>query len=621
MLGREVTAGGAVVLLLVLTAVSELSPHSSTTRREPLPDGAARAATVEVASVEAARGDGTWSKWDWAALRSRFAFNPRTAGGGDVDDTSSRKSTKRVPTPAPDAEDSPSKPPATRVESQPPAATPATEDDTAATTTSAPSHPRAAGGVKPRTLVPLPVAELDPHAPLTDVPAAVQDAAPVPEHYRERNDETTRMIKNYTFVAPVRMSTCPLTLFEDGQRRFSLNVTFWRSFRSYVKLKRHQEQMLAMYTKGRAAARGGGGDYEMAALVNMSMDLVNVVMSRHPYDGSVSMPFAAEFNHVKNCAADVGGAILRWYNFVQSRKPGCADWLVASMEWIERLFWQVRTHALPLVNKDFKPKHFFDLGSRDYSHEIWDHKVHRPWYKQWGGLGKRDWEHTSTRFFFKNYPGIEQGEVTFDAFEVDAKTYAETYVQLNEDFVGVESKMAQPPPDAALPGEAADAGDSATGSVRGRRKGRQQSLFTLWPAAAWLHNDGLIVRTNDMMTPGVFPKPCAPNEATKCACFPTVDIIDLLRRHRNAGDVAMKMDIEGGEWVLIEHMIRTGIIPHRVKEIYLECHPPIVPILPGAPQLHGMHADIFRRLGQFGWDCMLMLDVLRSLGVAAYPWP
>lgn len=76
--------------------------------------------------------------------------------------------------------------------------------------------------------------------------------------------------------------------------------------------------------------------------------------------------------------------------------------------------------------------------------------------------------------------------------------------------------------------------------------------------------------------------------------------------------VVLKMDIEGGEWALLPHLIKQGVLPSYVDELFVE--------------LHFAHP----RLASWGWnkfrphtleDARAMMERLRELGVFAHYWP
>ena len=72
--------------------------------------------------------------------------------------------------------------------------------------------------------------------------------------------------------------------------------------------------------------------------------------------------------------------------------------------------------------------------------------------------------------------------------------------------------------------------------------------------------------------------------------------------------VVLKIDIEGGEWRLLPYLIQTGIIPHYIDEILLECH--------------ALDPEIYSKIG-FGnvpIECVDQTNDLRAMGVYAHRW-
>lgn len=232
------------------------------------------------------------------------------------------------------------------------------------------------------------------------------------------------------------------------------------------------------------------------------------------------------------------------------------------------------------VDRGFEPTHFIDLGARKYATE----PARDP-------ISRQDYETSSMRFFEAGYPGFADMRVT--AFEVNSR-YAASYSLFAERPAG----------------------------------------FRYFPAAAWVHNDGLSFMASDMIS--ALDRRCGgegqdapgrasynhPRHRTPCHCAPTVNLAEYITSLGN-GAVVLKMDVEGGEWQLVEQLIDNGLLD-RVQEIFLECHgaehqASIFPhvTLPPTP----WSADVWRRVADVGWDCFLMHDVLRQHGVVTHFWP
>lgn len=131
-----------------------------------------------------------------------------------------------------------------------------------------------------------------------------------------------------------------------------------------------------------------------------------------------------------------------------------------------------------------------------------------------------------------------------------------------------------------------------------------------------------------------------------CICLPTMDFAEHLLAHTSANHTAVvKMAIEGAEFPLLEHLIRTGAV-HRLAEVFLECHsttlnglftskklppgpydprsmvfdrPPPTVFGTGRDTMFLRHA--YQKVTDVGLDCMLVHDTLRRLGVVTHLWP
>ena len=89
---------------------------------------------------------------------------------------------------------------------------------------------------------------------------------------------------------------------------------------------------------------------------------------------------------------------------------------------------------------------------------------------------------------------------------------------------------------------------------------------------------------------------------------PSIDFAVLLTSLVKSGDfVVVKIDVEGGEWTLLDHLYATGAMG-LIDEIFIECHTRMAPALPRGRK---------RVLSQ---DCVDMVNGLRGEGVYAHQW-
>ena len=72
--------------------------------------------------------------------------------------------------------------------------------------------------------------------------------------------------------------------------------------------------------------------------------------------------------------------------------------------------------------------------------------------------------------------------------------------------------------------------------------------------------------------------------------------------------VVLKLDIEGGEWQLLQHLVREGVIPYYIDEIMMECHAK-------DPNTYAILG--FKLLPP---ECMDLIADLREMGVYAHRW-
>ena len=87
---------------------------------------------------------------------------------------------------------------------------------------------------------------------------------------------------------------------------------------------------------------------------------------------------------------------------------------------------------------------------------------------------------------------------------------------------------------------------------------------------------------------------------------PPYDVAEWFEKHISLEDdfVVVKMDIEGAEWSVIQHMMRRGVWRY-VDELFLECH-------------HVAYGKQFKKKYS---DCKLLMEELRlRYSVSVHPW-
>ena len=124
--------------------------------------------------------------------------------------------------------------------------------------------------------------------------------------------------------------------------------------------------------------------------------------------------------------------------------------------------------------------------------------------------------------------------------------------------------------------------------------------------AAWTHSNGVMIKGYKMarVSDGVIEQ-----KGDKRAEWsaPSVDLAEFLKQNFTRNDfVALKMDIEGGEWTLIPHLIRTGAMD-LVDELFLECHPIDFD-------------DYVRQPGRLPQICIDFINDLRDMGIYCHRW-
>eukprot|EP00760_Papus_ankaliazontas_P000156 PhM_4_TR10027/c3_g1_i8/m.94850 len=126
-------------------------------------------------------------------------------------------------------------------------------------------------------------------------------------------------------------------------------------------------------------------------------------------------------------------------------------------------------------------------------------------------------------------------------------------------------------------------------------------------AAAWTHDRGVMIKGYKMgrVAEGEGMAHLKGRDNRPEWKSDSVDMAAYLKRLARVEDfVVMKLDIEGGEWELLEHLYRTGAL-FLIDELFLECHSREVVITLDTP------------LPQ---DCVDMINRLRTLGVYTHGW-
>lgn len=124
--------------------------------------------------------------------------------------------------------------------------------------------------------------------------------------------------------------------------------------------------------------------------------------------------------------------------------------------------------------------------------------------------------------------------------------------------------------------------------------------------AAWTHSNGVVIKGFKMarVSDGVVEQK-GDNRAEWKA--PSEDLAAFIQTRFTERDfVALKVDIEGGEWTLIPHLIRTGAM-RLVDELFLECHPIDFD-------------DYARQPGRLPQICIDFINDLRDQGVYCHRW-
>ena len=124
--------------------------------------------------------------------------------------------------------------------------------------------------------------------------------------------------------------------------------------------------------------------------------------------------------------------------------------------------------------------------------------------------------------------------------------------------------------------------------------------------AAWVHNDGVSIKGRKMarVSDGVIRQKGDNREEW---LSPSVDLSAYIISNYTKEDfVALKLDIEGGEWTVIPHLLKTGAM-NIVDELFLECHPIDFD-------------DYAKEINHLPQICIDFLNDLRALGIYAHRW-
>lgn len=124
--------------------------------------------------------------------------------------------------------------------------------------------------------------------------------------------------------------------------------------------------------------------------------------------------------------------------------------------------------------------------------------------------------------------------------------------------------------------------------------------------AAWTHGNGVNIKGRRMarVADNVIVQRGDNREEW---LSPSVDVAQYIMSNYTKEDfVALKLDIEGGEWTLIPHLIRTGAMDF-VDELFLECHPIDFD-------------DYTKEPNRLPTICIDFINDLRSLGIHTHRW-
>lgn len=126
-------------------------------------------------------------------------------------------------------------------------------------------------------------------------------------------------------------------------------------------------------------------------------------------------------------------------------------------------------------------------------------------------------------------------------------------------------------------------------------------------SAAWIHDRGVQIKGKKMARVVDGLNPIKGDDRSEWPS-PSVDFAAFLRdRYTEKDFVVVKLDIEGGEWSLIPHLISTGAI-RLVDEMLFECH----------PKDFAEYATVAH--GSIPQSCVDLMNHLRVLGVFCHRW-
>jgi hypothetical protein len=130
--------------------------------------------------------------------------------------------------------------------------------------------------------------------------------------------------------------------------------------------------------------------------------------------------------------------------------------------------------------------------------------------------------------------------------------------------------------------------------------------FTYERKAAWTHSNGVAIKGMRMARVDdnvVVQK--GDNRPTWLS--PSVDVASYILSNFTKEDfVVLKLDIEGGEWTLIPHLVRTGAM-ELIDEVFFECHP--------------IDFDDYQKQpNRLPSICVDFINDLRAMGVYCHRW-
>lgn len=106
-----------------------------------------------------------------------------------------------------------------------------------------------------------------------------------------------------------------------------------------------------------------------------------------------------------------------------------------------------------------------------------------------------------------------------------------------------------------------------------RKKLKKYSNVTIINKVVWIHGDG--VKFNDRGNLGSSTEPdkiTGGSTHKKGAVFESIDLASFIKENFSPDDwIVLKIDIEGGEYHLIPHLIESGALKY-INELYLELH-------------------------------------------------